>query len=424
MTIGSRIARKRKEQGLSQEALGEQLGVSRQAIYKWESDAALPEIEKIVALSRLFGVSVGWLLGVEENGETADTARPDTAERSDLTETQLKMVEEIVARYLAAQPQPLPKKRRTLFKICIAVAGLCFAAGMYSTLTRLDDLNGKYYNLQDAVSGISRTVNSQINGISNRVEEILKAQNALTADYGTQLLAGDLARNTVTFSARAVPKTYEEGMSAVFVADSGDGPAEFPAELSPGQAFTGEITTELTDLITLSVVFISPDGTRQTQLLDTYYDLWFETTPRYANLDGNMTFMDAPGGKVTFAGHERYVHIRTHPYSAPKEPLPTANIVSARVGLFLGQTLVTWLEPCPKPNTFHGFEDCDFYCLPENYSVTIAPDDILSFAAFFTDNYGREFVLSETVFHMDEDEELTYANRPWDYITSPGEWTY
>ena len=59
MTIGQRIAQKRKEQGLSQEALGDRLGLSRQAIYKWESDAALPEIEKLVALSRLFGVSVG-----------------------------------------------------------------------------------------------------------------------------------------------------------------------------------------------------------------------------------------------------------------------------------------------------------------------------------------------------------------------------
>lgn len=38
----------RKELGLSQEALGERLGVSRQAIYKWESDTALPEIEKLV----------------------------------------------------------------------------------------------------------------------------------------------------------------------------------------------------------------------------------------------------------------------------------------------------------------------------------------------------------------------------------------
>lgn len=66
MTIGQRIAQKRKELGLSQEALGDQLGVSRQSIYKWESDTALPEIDKLIALSRLYGVSVGWLLGVED----------------------------------------------------------------------------------------------------------------------------------------------------------------------------------------------------------------------------------------------------------------------------------------------------------------------------------------------------------------------
>ena len=40
MTLGQRIAQKRKELGLSQEALGEQLGVSRQAIYKWESEVS------------------------------------------------------------------------------------------------------------------------------------------------------------------------------------------------------------------------------------------------------------------------------------------------------------------------------------------------------------------------------------------------
>lgn len=65
MTIGQRIAEERKKLGLSQEALGEKLGVSRQAISKWESDASVPEIDKLIVLSKLFGVSVGWLLGVE-----------------------------------------------------------------------------------------------------------------------------------------------------------------------------------------------------------------------------------------------------------------------------------------------------------------------------------------------------------------------
>ena len=83
MTIGQRITALRKEHRLSQEELGEQVGVSRQAIYKWESDASLPEIDKLIALSRLFGVSVGWLLGVEEAPSTA----PE--ETGELTEAQL-----------------------------------------------------------------------------------------------------------------------------------------------------------------------------------------------------------------------------------------------------------------------------------------------------------------------------------------------
>ena len=72
MTTGQRIAAKRKERELSQESLGAELGVSRQTVYKWESDTSLPEIEKLVALSRLFQVPVGWLLGVEEVPEATE----------------------------------------------------------------------------------------------------------------------------------------------------------------------------------------------------------------------------------------------------------------------------------------------------------------------------------------------------------------
>ena len=113
MTTGQRIALKRKEAGLSQETLGAELGVSRQSIYKWESDTALPEIDKLVALSRRFGVTVGWLLGVEEAPETASA--PDSGE---LTDAQLKMVEEITARYIAALPAPKPSRLCLYYRIC------------------------------------------------------------------------------------------------------------------------------------------------------------------------------------------------------------------------------------------------------------------------------------------------------------------
>lgn len=49
----------------------------------------------------------------------------------------------------------------------------------------------------------------------------MKAQNSLVADCGVELEAVDLAANTVTFSAYAVPKTYVEGMAVEFLAENG-----------------------------------------------------------------------------------------------------------------------------------------------------------------------------------------------------------
>lgn len=66
MTLGQRIQALRKQHGLSQEGLGERLGVSRQAISRWEMDGAVPEVDKLIAMARLFGVSLNQLLGVEE----------------------------------------------------------------------------------------------------------------------------------------------------------------------------------------------------------------------------------------------------------------------------------------------------------------------------------------------------------------------
>lgn len=63
MTLGKRIASHRKALGLSQETLGERLGVSRQAVSKWETDAAVPDMENLLALSREFAIPLSDLTG-------------------------------------------------------------------------------------------------------------------------------------------------------------------------------------------------------------------------------------------------------------------------------------------------------------------------------------------------------------------------
>ena len=77
MTFGEKLQALRKARGWSQEELGTQINVSRQALSKWESGASVPDTENVVALSRLFGVSTDYLL--LENGETTAQAAPTAA---------------------------------------------------------------------------------------------------------------------------------------------------------------------------------------------------------------------------------------------------------------------------------------------------------------------------------------------------------
>lgn len=62
MILADKILSLRKNQGWSQEELAEKLNVSRQSISKWESAASIPDIDKILELSKLFGVSTDYLL--------------------------------------------------------------------------------------------------------------------------------------------------------------------------------------------------------------------------------------------------------------------------------------------------------------------------------------------------------------------------
>lgn len=66
MGIGEKIFKLRKEKGLSQEALAEQLGTTRQAISKWENNQGYPETEKLLQLSNIFEVSIDFLLKEEK----------------------------------------------------------------------------------------------------------------------------------------------------------------------------------------------------------------------------------------------------------------------------------------------------------------------------------------------------------------------
>lgn len=62
MNVANRIQHLRKSKGISQEELAEKIGVSRQAVSKWESEQSLPDMEKIILLSNYFEVTTDYIL--------------------------------------------------------------------------------------------------------------------------------------------------------------------------------------------------------------------------------------------------------------------------------------------------------------------------------------------------------------------------
>ena len=93
MAIGEKIAQARREKRLTQEELADRLGVSRQAVSKWESGAALPETDKLARLSGLLGVSCDYLLcdDAEEEQENA-SGRPKQEAEAAQTLNQVKVI--------------------------------------------------------------------------------------------------------------------------------------------------------------------------------------------------------------------------------------------------------------------------------------------------------------------------------------------
>lgn len=387
------------------------MGISRQAIYKWEADAALPEIDKLVSLSKLFGVSVGWLLGVE------DEEKAEKVEENTMNQEQLDMVAQIVKRYMESQPKPKPRRKWPW------VIAACVLAVLFVQLfSKMDRLSNQYTNLHNSVSNISSSVNSQIGSVAVRVEEILKAQNQLTAEFSTEIIDMDLAAGTVTLSMEAVPKTFAQGMGAVFVVDCGNGPLEFEGVLENGTTFSCEAEVELTNSITAYVVFIGFDGTRQTQVLDTYSWLLSDSFATLHIDDNELMWKRFKEGSLSFKG----LHVSVWDHSPGKGD---AQITEYRLGIFRNQKLLGWAEACDVPPGYIGdYSDTQFYQLPDVTAENLTEGDIITVAALVTDSFGRQYMCFEVPYEVELDEETGTGELSWvpavEYSRDPADWIF
>lgn len=255
MTMGQRIAAQRKLKGLSQEALSEQLDVSRQAISKWESDGAIPEVDKLIALGRIFGVSVGWILGTE----TECRYDPDAG----LNEAQTEMVEKIVAR---CQRPERPKWQRLLAGVCAAVLALGVVLHYQNRIDLLSEQNAV---TQTQLAELAQT-NQQMQAQLDAVDELLQKQNMdnrLLMDYEIQGFA-DEKLEYVTLTFVLTPKVFQESKEAILRITEPDGDVQDVACRGVGDAYLVQVNWTLMDGLSFRLLLVGEESYEEELLND------------------------------------------------------------------------------------------------------------------------------------------------------------
>ena len=205
MTTGEKIAALRKEQGMSQEALGEKLGLSRQAVSKWEADQAVPTMDNLMELSKLFGVPVDTLL------------RPDAE--------LMPKAEDSDESWPGAENQPVRNGNRKWKIAAIAAAGLlcvsvvCSAVSLWRVLAMQQQIDT--LRMQSGPSTIYYPDNTS-------------AENSDLADWSENVTVDRQNTENLLVTVSAVPRSMLDGETAKFVVRSGDQSWECDAEDNNG----------------------------------------------------------------------------------------------------------------------------------------------------------------------------------------------
>ncbi len=181
MKTGEKIAKLRKDKNISQEALADMLGLSRQSVSKWENGSALPTMENLSRLAKIFDVPVSYLLddGQQEN-------RPVKTE--------------------APLPVPERKNRKFPFRPLAAYVILAVCCMAFWVMDRRQS-----YDMQNRLDRISR-LESEISSLRGQISGLGQYPSAVPnqdfADMSYKLLDYDTLTNTATLQFTAVPSSY------------------------------------------------------------------------------------------------------------------------------------------------------------------------------------------------------------------------
>ena len=274
MTTGKKIAALRRDHKLSQEALGEKLGLSRHAVSKWEADQAVPTMDNLMELSRLFGVPVDTLLRPDAPFP-APPAEENSTDAPAAPETPHKGVSLSRGKILAIGGAALLCVSLALNAVCLyQIAQL--KGEVQALRVQAGNVNTVYYPGTDADTG-----------------DFAESSEHMTLDpENTEQLI-------VTFS--AVPRVASDGETAKFLLRGGEQSWECEAEDDAGGGYRGSLTIPMVDEYSVYLVLTDQNGGTRNLLIASESDIEnrFSVDVQAYWSSGGPTFRF---GKNTFTG--------------------------------------------------------------------------------------------------------------------------
>ena len=310
MTLGQRIADQRKRLGLSLEALGDKLDVSRQAVSKWEADGAVPSIDKLIAMSRLFGVSVGWLLGVEEQPE---------AQEATVSEKEIEVLEQIVRKYHVPQ-----KRRFGWLSISISLVAVIVSLVAVSKVNSYDinpniqfGDSSNYTMLQNQLQDLSDNYGVLKNQLGD-VSVQLEGMEGLLSDYEvTAVVSEDKKGAQIRFS--GLPKHWQEGDTAYFCVQLRNrNIAEVICD-TDGILYSAELTLPADNGYTYYYISHHADGSTEQQLLQNAY--YYASNVKDGLRAKGYASFDVVASADSLTQMYASMHLEIPPLYLQKEPL-------------------------------------------------------------------------------------------------------
>lgn len=293
MELYEKLYELRRASGMSQEELAEKLGVSRQAVSKWESGATQPELSKLIELSKLYSVSVDELLSLEH-------AKPeqDAAESPVQSNAEKAPAEKLSFRDFCIQHKKIIGGAAVALAALIAV-GVHYNNRINTLSTQVNDLRSQLYNVQNNLS-------NQIAGISNNVSDILERESSLISQYSYEVKSVNLKKQECTFAFSLLPKTISENTIVnIGVIDRSSssplgsvGPSVYNVPLTQdGFGYLrGDIALALSDELGVNVNFMT-NGETQSQELDTISNLKSQYQPQLKSFLAPISYERQAGSK-------------------------------------------------------------------------------------------------------------------------------